>query len=56
MGAKLQYTGVIATFALSDLRELRGGKADQEFNIIVIGNGRSEKQFTVKKKHFERLP
>ncbi len=29
-GAKLQYTGVIATFALSDVRELRGGKSDQD--------------------------
>jgi hypothetical protein len=55
-GAKLQYTGLIATFPLDAVRELRGGKADQEFNVIVVGNGRKERQFTVKKKHFERLP
>jgi hypothetical protein len=55
MGAKLTYVGLEAKFSLDGLRQLRGG-ADQEFFITVIGTSGAEKDFKVKKKHFEHLP
>jgi hypothetical protein len=35
--------------------ELRGPNGDQEFVVTVVGADRREKNFEVKKKHFERL-
>lgn len=54
-GAKVTYSGVAAQFPMDALRELRGPKGDKEFLITVIGTGREEKNFKVKKKHFEDL-
>ena len=54
MGAKVEFTGLFVTFSMSDLRELRGAKLDQEFVITVVGD-REEKNFEVKKKHFKHL-
>ena len=50
------YEGVTATFPLDALATLRGAKGDQEFLIVVVGAGTKERVFTVKSKHFERLP
>ena len=55
MGAKVEFTGLLVTFSMDDLRELRGAKQDQEFFITIVGDGREEKNFEVKKKHFGRL-
>ena len=44
-----------ALFSLDDFRRLRGSN-DQEFFITVIGAFGEEKDFKVKKKHFEHLP
>jgi hypothetical protein len=52
----MQFEGIVATFPLDALRELRGPKGDKEFLIVVVGAGTKEKEFRVKQKHFERLP
>jgi hypothetical protein len=49
------YQGLIAKFPLSSVRELRGSKGDGEIVVIVIGTGK-EREFTIKRKHFEKLP
>jgi hypothetical protein len=50
------YEGIVATFPLDGVRELRGAKGDKEFFIVVIGATSQEKVFRIKEKHFERLP
>lgn len=55
MGAKFTYGGVVATFPMEGLRELRGPKGDREFFITVIGSTGEEKNFKVKQKHFSEL-
>ena len=50
--ARLTYTGQEVTFALDDVHRLF---AEGEFDIIVVGTA-GEKRYTVKRKHFERLP
>jgi hypothetical protein len=52
----MAYQGIVAMFPLDAVRELRGPKGDQEFLIVVVGEGRTEKVFKVKEKHFARLP
>lgn len=54
MGGRANFEGVVAKFAMDALREVRG--SDGEFFITVIGSTGEEKNFKVKKKHFERLP
>jgi hypothetical protein len=56
MGGNVQYDGVRVEFPLDGLHELRGAKGDGEFVLTVIGLERKEKNFDVKKKHFERMP
>ena len=53
MGAKVAFQGVIATFPLEGLTEVRGRTG--EFFITVIGNAGEEKNFRVKQKHFGNL-
>jgi hypothetical protein len=50
------YQGLTAKFRLDALCELRGPKMNQEFFIVVVGQGTKEKEFKVKEKHFDRLP
>ena len=54
MGGRATFQGLVLKFSMADLAEIRGG--DGEFFITVIGNTTEEKDFKVKKKHFERLP
>lgn len=49
------YEGLVATFRLDAVEQLRGESQDHEFLIVVIGHG-SEKTFKIKTKHFEHLP
>ena len=52
MGGSLTFTGQEVTFALEDVQRLF---AEGEFDIIVVGTS-GEKRYTVKRKHFQRLP
>jgi hypothetical protein len=52
----MAFQGIVAKFPLDAVRELRGPKGDQEFLIVVVGEGKKEKVFKVKEKHFARLP
>jgi hypothetical protein len=52
MGGSLTFTGQEVTFALEDVQRLF---AEGEFDIVVVGTS-GEKRFTVKRKHFARLP
>ena len=52
VGGSLTYTGQQVTFALGDVQRLF---AEGEFDIIVVGTS-GEKRYTVKRKHFGRLP
>ena len=54
MGGRATFQGVVAEFAMDDLREVRGKSG--EFFITVIGTTGEEKNFKVKKKHLDRLP
>jgi hypothetical protein len=49
------YDGIVATFPLGAVDQLRQESGNREFLIVVIGEG-GERTFTVKSKHFERLP
>jgi hypothetical protein len=55
MGAVMTFTGVTAKFSMDALRELRGANGDREFFITVVGESGEEKNFKVKKKHFDEL-
>jgi hypothetical protein len=55
MGGKAVYQGVLVKFPLDAVKELRGKNGDREFFVTVIGDNK-ERDFKVKKKHFERLP
>ena len=54
-GANFVMGGVIAKFPMDGLLELRGQKGDREFFITIVGATGEEKNFKVKKKHFDEL-
>ena len=56
MGGRATFEGLRLKFQLSDVRELRGARGDREFFITIIGASGEEKNFKVKKKHFDDLP
>ena len=51
----MAYQGIVVTFPLEALREIRGPKGDEEFLIVVVG-ARTEREFRVSQKHFSGLP
>lgn len=53
-GAKVAYQGVTAIFPLDAVEELR--RNNEEFFVTVIGQGGSDRDFKVKRKHFAQLP
>ncbi len=55
-GRRATFAGVEAVFDLEDLARVRELARDGEFDVIIIGSGDREKTFSVKKKHFDRLP
>jgi hypothetical protein len=55
MGGRATFEGVRATFPLDALGELRGESDDGEFYVTVVGTTGEERDFKVKRKHFERL-
>ena len=55
MGGRVSYVGLEATFPLDGLRALRGPQGDQEFLITVVATSGSERNFTVKEKHFKHM-
>jgi len=55
MGGRATFEGVRATFSLDGLGELRGASDDGEFYVTVVGTTGEERDFKVKRKHFERL-
>ena len=56
MGGHATFTGLRLKFSMDAVRELRGPNGDREFFITVIGTSGEEKDFRVKKKHFDDLP
>jgi hypothetical protein len=56
MGGRATFEGLRLTFPMDAVRELRGPRGDREFFITVIGSTGEEKNFKVKKKHFDDLP
>jgi hypothetical protein len=52
VGGSLTYSGQVVTFALDDVLRIFG---EGEFDVIVVGST-GEKRYTVKAKHFKRLP
>lgn len=54
-GASEEYIGKQAMFYLQDVTRLRKESPDGEFFITVIGE-KSEKDFKIKKKHFDKMP
>ena len=52
VGGSLTYGGQVVTFALDDVLRIFG---EGEFDVIVVGTT-GEKRYTVKAKHFKRLP
>ncbi len=55
-GAQLQYTGMLATFDLDEVRALMDAPGLDEFFVTVIGEGAKEKNFKIKNKRFKDLP
>jgi hypothetical protein len=56
MGGRASFEGLRLKFRMEDVRELRGTRGDREFFITVIGSTREEKDFRVRKRHFDDLP
>lgn len=56
MGGQADFEGVTVLFPLAGVTALRGADGNESFIITVIGSDHNEKNFTVKDKHFERLP
>lgn len=56
MGGKIDLESMQFKFPLEGLQEIRGAKGDQEFFLTVVGERSAEKNFEIKKKHFERIP
>ena len=55
MGAKVSYDGLTVTFPLDALRQSRTtGKGD--LVVVVVYTAGYEQRFTIKPKHFEKLP
>lgn len=54
-GASEEYVGRTVTFSLEEVQKVRMASPDGEFFVTVIGEN-SEKNFKIKKKHFEKLP
>jgi hypothetical protein len=55
-GRTASFAGVEAIFDLDAVNEMRELSREGEFDVIVIGEADREKVFSVKKKHFDRLP
>jgi hypothetical protein len=57
MGGAATFQGMRFKYLLDDVRELRGSRGDQEFLVTVVGSDKSrERDFVIKRKHFEELP
>jgi hypothetical protein len=56
LGGRASFEGLRVKFDMADVRKLRGSKGDREFFITVIGATDEEKNFRVKRKHFDDLP
>lgn len=56
MGGKATFQGLLAKFPLDALPEIRGRNGDEEFYVTVVGSTGEEKNFKVKRKHFDRIP
>lgn len=54
MGGRATYSGLIATFDMAAVREIRGTNGG-EFYVVVIGDKGREREFKIKQKHFEWL-
>jgi hypothetical protein len=52
MGGSLTYRGQVVTFAFDDVLRLH---QEGEFDVVVVATS-GEKRYTVKRKHFARLP
>jgi hypothetical protein len=55
LGAQATYMGLRALFGIDDLQRVRGPQGDGEFFVTVVGDGREEKNFKIKTKHFAHL-
>ena len=51
----MKFVGLIATFDLRQLDALRANDKDHEFQAVIV-QSHGERPFTVKKKHFDRIP
>jgi hypothetical protein len=56
MGGKAAFEGLRLKFPMDAVRDLRGPNRDREFFVTVIGTTGEERDFRVKKKHFDDLP
>jgi hypothetical protein len=54
-GARSEFAGMKVEFPLEEVAKLRSTSSDGEFFVTVVGEN-SEKDFKIKKKHFEKLP
>lgn len=54
-GSRFEFDGLRVEFSLDDVARVRAASNDGEFFVSVVGE-KSEKDFKIKKKHFDKLP
>jgi hypothetical protein len=56
LGARASWMGLVAVFSMSDLERIRSASRSREFFVTVVGaRKKSNRDFRVKPKHFQRL-
>jgi len=55
LGQGSAYTGLVATFRLAALEQIRALDKNREFLVIVIATAQREREFKIKAKHFPEL-
>jgi hypothetical protein len=56
LGARATFAGLFAIFSMADVERIRSASPKREFLVTIIGaRKKSNRDFTVKAKHFQRL-
>ena len=56
LGARASFAGLFAIFSMADVERIRSGAPNREFFVTIIGaREKSNRDFRVKAKHFQRL-
>jgi Sel1 repeat len=56
LGARASFAGLFAIFSMADVERIRSASPNRQFLVTIVGaRNRSNRDFTIKAKHFQRL-